>query len=95
MRSSIQIDGVPDVKTEFDATLPHIAVQTASTSCGALGHRLSATHGFNEERYSLKENQYVSQQQAEAALQQLIGTGAAGARNPTIRDVLEMDPMVL
>lgn len=95
MRSSIQIDGVPDVKTEFDATLHHIAVQTASTSCGALGHRLSATHGFNEERYSLKENQYVSQQQAEAALQQLIGTGAAGARNPTIRDVLEMDPMVL
>ncbi|MDN6073680.1 MAG: type III secretion system translocon subunit SctE [Enterobacterales bacterium] len=75
--------------------MPHIALQTASTSCAALGHRIRATHVFNEERYSLKENQYVSQQQAEAALQQLIGTGAAGARNPTIRDVLEMDPMVL
>lgn len=95
MSGSIQIDGVPDVKTELSGTLPKIAVQTASTSSGALGHRLSAKHGFDEEHDGLKGEQYVSQQQAENALQRLIGAGTAGARNPTIRDVLEMDPMVL
>ncbi|WP_145558796.1 type III secretion system translocon subunit SctE [Yersinia mollaretii] len=95
MRGSIQIDGVPSANTELNDILPKIAVQTASISSGALGSRLSATYVFDEEHHGLKGEQYVSQQQAENALQQLIGIGSTDAGKPTIRDVLEMDPMVL
>lgn len=95
MSNRIQTDGVPDASAKFYDVHPNIHVQTASTPSGALGRHLSAPYAFDEEHHGLQGRQYVSQQQAENALQQLMSSGSAGAYKTTLRDVMEMDPMVL
>lgn len=96
MSSRIQADGVMDASAKLYDVHPKIHVQTASTPSGALGRHLSALpYALDEERHGLQGRPYVSQQQAENALQQLMSSGSVGAYKTTIRDVMEMDPMML
>lgn len=93
--SRIQIDGTPAASNK-SFHLPLIAhVQIRTISCGALGECLHPLASFADEDKLVKSGGFVSQQEADNALCNLMGAQFEGAKRPTVRDVLEMDPMML
>ncbi|WP_233621059.1 type III secretion system translocon subunit SctE [Citrobacter braakii] len=92
--SRMQIDGVPAASGKF-FLLPLAHVQTFHIACGALGENLHALALFSDEDKCVKRGGFVSYQEADNALCKLMGAQSEGAKRPTVRDVLEMDPMML
>ncbi|CNJ53958.1 secretion system effector protein SseC [Yersinia aldovae] len=93
--SRILMDGVPRANTELHGIT--LKPQTASVASGALGYRISGDVKsiFDDDRQRQEAVPHVTLMQAETALQQLLSAGPTGVRKPTIRDVMEMDPMML
>lgn len=93
--SRMQINGAPaasDVAFHRPLTA---RVQTPHITCGALGEHLHALALFTDEDKGVKRRGSVSLQEADNALRRLMGAQSDGAKRPTVRDVLEMDPMML
>ncbi|MFP1892478.1 type III secretion system translocon subunit SctE [Lonsdalea quercina] len=93
--SRMQINSVANVHAGLSGIPPKIDTPTVSPLRGGLSHRLGVLPIFDDENPEAQRSPYVSQQEAEKALQQLIPSGAMGANPPSIRDVMDMDPMVL
>lgn len=93
--SRMRINGAPDASDE-SFHLPLAArVQTPHIACGALGEHLHALALFTYEDKGVKRQRRVSLQEADNALRKLMGPQSEGTKRPTVRDVLEMDPMML
>jgi len=92
--SRIQIDGVQSTSAGLQSIPLRRPAQGLSSASGALGTRLDG-RVKNAADAAADTAKHVSQLQAEAALQQLLGQGPAGTQIPTLSDVMEMDPMVL
>ncbi|MEY4475379.1 MAG: secreted effector protein sseC [Pseudomonadota bacterium] len=93
--SRILMDGVPRANTELHGIT--LKSQTASVASGALGCRINGDVKsiFDDDSQRQEVVPHVTLMQAETALQQLLNAGPADVRKPTIRDVMEMNPMVL
>lgn len=92
--SQVAIDSVPGTSSRL-CGIPLEKGSIPRITSGALGRRLSASFDFDDPNHGVQRKRPVSLQQAQSALQQLMGSGPEGARKPTIRDLLEMDPLVL
>lgn len=93
--SRMQINGAP-VAIDEPFYLPiNARVQAPHIACGALGEHLHALALSTDEDKGVKRQRHVSLQEADNALRKLMGPQSEGAQSPTVRDVLEMDPMML
>lgn len=93
----MQINGTPFAGDEFFRRPLTARVQPARIACGALGEHFCAPAQFADEDKGMKRRGYVSQQEADKALCKLMGIQSEGdgTRCAAVRDVLEMDPMML
>jgi len=91
----MQINGAPAASDEAFHRPLTARVQTPHITCGALGEHLHAMVLFTDEDKGVKRRGSVSLQEADNALRRLMGAQSDGAKRPTVRDVLEMDPMML
>lgn len=89
----MQIDGTPAANSGL-LNIPFTDTQTPCIPSGALGKHLHALALFDGEDVRAKHAEYVSLQEADNALRRLMSQPADSNR-PTVRDVLEMDPMML
>lgn len=93
--SRMPINGAPAASdVSFHRTL-NAQVQQPHITCGALGEHLHALVMLTEENKGVNPPGRVSLQEADNALRNLIGAQLEGTKCPTVRDVLEMDPMML
>jgi len=93
----MQINGTPFAGDVFFRRPLTARVQPARIASGALGEHFCAPAQFADEDEGVKRRGYVSQQEADKALRKLMGIQSEGdgTRCATVRDVLEMDPMML
>ncbi|HHZ8503243.1 TPA: type III secretion system translocon subunit SctE [Morganella morganii] len=93
----MQINGTPFAGDVFFRRPLTARVQPARIACGALGEHFCAPAQFADEDEGVKHRGYVSQQEADKALCKLMGVQSEGdgTRCAAVRDVLEMDPMML
>ncbi|KML18224.1 secretion system effector C like family protein [Leclercia adecarboxylata] len=70
-------------------------MQTPHIACGALGEHLHTLALFADEDKSVKRRVNVSLQEADNALRTLMGAQNKGEKSPTVRDLLELDPIML
>jgi len=93
--SRMQINGAPAASDEPFHRPVTARAQTPHIACGALGEHLYALAQFTDENKGVKRQRRVSMQEADNAFHKLMGSQSEGAKSPTVRDVLEMDPMML
>ena len=93
--SRMQINGAPAASDEPFHRHVTARAQTPHIACGALGEHLYASAQFTDENKGVKRQRRVSMQEADNAFHKLMGSQSEGAKSPTVRDVLEMDPMML
>lgn len=93
--SRMQINGAPAASDEPFHRPVTARAQTPHIACGALGEPLYALAQFTDENKGVKRQRCVSMQEADNAFHKLMGSQSEGAKSPTVRDVLEMDPMML
>ncbi|MFI0488744.1 MAG: type III secretion system translocon subunit SctE [Yersinia sp. (in: enterobacteria)] len=93
--NSIPTDSLSFANDELYGVIPKPQAQAVSLASGALSSRLNnnVKTSFGDDSYSQKT--IVAPGQAEKALQRLLSTGSEGMHQPTLRDVMQMDPMVL
>ncbi len=93
--SRMQINGAPAASDESFHRPVTARIQTPHITCGALGEHLHALALFTDEDKGVKRRGRVSLQEADNALRRLVGAQSEGAKRPTVRNVLEMDPVML
>jgi secreted effector protein SseC len=93
--NSIPTDSLSFANDGLYGVIPKPQAQAVSLASGALSSRLNnnVKTSFGDNSYSQKT--IVTPGQAEKALQRLLSTGSEGMHQPTLRDVMQMDPMVL
>lgn len=93
--SRMLINGASAASDELFHQPVNVRAQTPHIACGALGEHLHALAQFTDKDKGMKRQRRVSLQEADNALRKLMGPQSEGAKSPTVRDVLEMDPMML
>lgn len=93
----MQINGTPFAGDVLFRRPLTARVQPARIASGALGEHFCAPAQFADEDEGVKRRGYVSRQEADKALRKLMGIQSEGdgTRCAAVRDVLEMDPMML
>lgn len=96
--SRMQINGAPVAGDEPFRQPLITGVQPPRIACGALGEHLRGVRQFTGgEDKGVQPREYVSLQEADKALRKLMGAHSEdeGTGCAAVRDVLEMDPMML